>query len=100
MFAGLPSVGGDIAGTAWNVRENGDMYVGKNGSTRSNQFLADGSGFVANGNIKWDSDGKLMINASDWTSILDGDPTKTIGNYIAIHRVGYTGPYLPGANTI
>ena len=100
IFAGPVANNGDVSDTAFNVRANGDMYVGKNGNNRSNQFLADGSGFVASGNIKWDSDGKLMINASDWTSVLDGDPAKTIGNYIAIHRVGYTGPRVSGANNM
>lgn len=104
LFAGLPGVGGNITDTAWNVRENGDMYVGKNGSTRSNQFLADGSGFVANGNISWDVNGNVNIKNSkiDTDSEIDvpgGEQYNSHQYMILIHSMTYGHDQTLNGNT-
>ena len=92
LFAGLPGIGGNIVDTAWNVRENGDMYVGKNGSGRSNQFLADGSGHVANGNISWNSNGDVTINGANInynSKITDIPGSNAFPNVILINKMQY-----------
>lgn len=95
IFAGPVTNNGDVSDTAFNVRANGDTYIGKNGSARSNQFLANGSGFVANKNIMWDEDGKLNINFENVTSSTGTGIVKK--NLIVIHRVGFTGLYNSAA---
>ena len=102
FFAGSIPATGNLAETAFNVDQQGRLVAGAGKITLN----ANGSGWVANGNISWDQNGNLtafkvdpnvggsndsqsnaiIINTAEWTKEVSGS---TDGPYNALYVTGF-----------
>lgn len=88
IFAGYIPPNGDIVDTAFNVTSTGRIKA----SSGKVMFDADGSGYIANGNIVWNEDGDIyakdIITYGDTTQlVIDNTNINTCVNNIIIKDV-------------